>query len=186
MECGCLGHPFDKCLIYLEKIDNGEEPNLEYRTTMKGSTLPISSYDRYRTNFSKGNTWPLLTRFAKNSLISSIPSLKNQDQPHPRQLISGESSQPSHISSSVTATITPATSEASSQHNIQFGCQSLNSELGNHQNAFAGFPTTPASIELRPMVHFTPAKLHHVTAPLTQVPINKPLQHSVAMNHSTS
>ncbi|KAM6551849.1 hypothetical protein CsatB_001657 [Cannabis sativa] len=92
MECGCLGHPFDKCLIYLEKIDNGEEPDLEYRTTMKGSTLPISSYDRYRTNFSKGNTWPLLTRFAKNSLIIAIPSLKNQDQPHPRQLISSESS----------------------------------------------------------------------------------------------
>ncbi|KAM6551850.1 hypothetical protein CsatB_001658 [Cannabis sativa] len=58
--------------------------------------------------------------------------------------------------------------------------------MGNHQNAFAGFPTTPASNELRPMVHFTPAKLYPLTAPLTQVPINKPLQHSVAMNHSTS
>uniref|UniRef100_A0A803PBU6 Uncharacterized protein n=1 Tax=Cannabis sativa TaxID=3483 RepID=A0A803PBU6_CANSA len=60
---------------------------------MKGSTLPTSGYDRYRTDFAKGNAWPLLTRLARNTLTSTVPLLNGRTQPQPRQLFLGESSQ---------------------------------------------------------------------------------------------
>ncbi|XP_030509140.2 uncharacterized protein LOC115723810 [Cannabis sativa] len=75
MECGRIGHPYNKCQIYLEQLDNGEEPALEYQPYIKGSPLPTSSCDRYRTDFSKGDAWPLLTRLAKKSLTAAIPNL---------------------------------------------------------------------------------------------------------------
>uniref|UniRef100_A0A803NFU2 Zinc knuckle CX2CX4HX4C domain-containing protein n=1 Tax=Cannabis sativa TaxID=3483 RepID=A0A803NFU2_CANSA len=93
MECGRIGHPYNKCITFLEKLDNGEEPELEYRPTMKGSALPTSGYDRYRTDFAKGNAWPLLTRLARNTLTSTVPLLNGRTQPQPRQLFLGESSQ---------------------------------------------------------------------------------------------
>uniref|UniRef100_A0A803NIL8 Reverse transcriptase domain-containing protein n=1 Tax=Cannabis sativa TaxID=3483 RepID=A0A803NIL8_CANSA len=88
-----LGRPFNKCLVYLEKIDNGEEPELEYKPFIKGSALPTSSYDRYKTNFSKGNTWPLLTCLAKKKFHFSHTSIGIRGMPQPRQLFGGESSQ---------------------------------------------------------------------------------------------
>uniref|UniRef100_A0A803QED5 Uncharacterized protein n=1 Tax=Cannabis sativa TaxID=3483 RepID=A0A803QED5_CANSA len=75
---------------------------------MKGSALPISNYDKYRTDFPKGDAWPLLTRLAKNSLISAIPSLKTRDSPHPRSLLIGESSQTTAITSNAHATYSHA------------------------------------------------------------------------------
>uniref|UniRef100_A0A803P5M6 Uncharacterized protein n=1 Tax=Cannabis sativa TaxID=3483 RepID=A0A803P5M6_CANSA len=92
MECGVIGHPYNKCSVFLEKLDNGEEPALEYQPFIKGSTLPTSGYDRYRTDFAKGDAWPLITRLAKKSLTSAIPQLAKRGQPHPRILFSGESS----------------------------------------------------------------------------------------------
>uniref|UniRef100_A0A803P1S7 Reverse transcriptase domain-containing protein n=1 Tax=Cannabis sativa TaxID=3483 RepID=A0A803P1S7_CANSA len=92
MECGVIGHPYNKCSVFLEKLDNGEEPALEYQPFIKGSALPTSGYDRYRTDFAKGDAWPLITRLAKKSLTSAIPQLTKRGQPHPRILFSGESS----------------------------------------------------------------------------------------------
>uniref|UniRef100_A0A803QHU7 Zinc knuckle CX2CX4HX4C domain-containing protein n=1 Tax=Cannabis sativa TaxID=3483 RepID=A0A803QHU7_CANSA len=92
MECGIIGHPYNKFLIYLEKLDNGIEPDLEYQPFIKGSALPTSAYDRYRMDFSKGNAWPLLTRLAKKSLTSAIPQLELRGLPQPRKLFFGESS----------------------------------------------------------------------------------------------
>uniref|UniRef100_A0A803QBA7 DUF4283 domain-containing protein n=1 Tax=Cannabis sativa TaxID=3483 RepID=A0A803QBA7_CANSA len=57
------------------------------------SLLPSSGYDRYRTDFGKGNAWPLLTRLAKSSLIAAVPSLNKRSLPHPSILFQGESSQ---------------------------------------------------------------------------------------------
>uniref|UniRef100_A0A803NGJ5 CCHC-type domain-containing protein n=1 Tax=Cannabis sativa TaxID=3483 RepID=A0A803NGJ5_CANSA len=93
MECGKLGHPYNKCLKFLELLDMGQEPELEYGPTMKGSALPTSGYDRYRTDFAKGQAWPLITRLAKKSLTSALPQINNRTQPTPRQLFPGESSQ---------------------------------------------------------------------------------------------
>uniref|UniRef100_A0A803P559 Reverse transcriptase domain-containing protein n=1 Tax=Cannabis sativa TaxID=3483 RepID=A0A803P559_CANSA len=92
MECGIIGHPYNKCSVFLEKLDNGEEPALEYQPFIKGSALPTSSYDRYRTDFAKGDVWPLLTRLAKKSLSSAIPQLHLRGPPQPRRLFAGESS----------------------------------------------------------------------------------------------
>ncbi|XP_060958296.1 uncharacterized protein LOC133030098 [Cannabis sativa] len=52
-ECGIKGHVFDKCHVYLEKIDEGKEPDLCYGPLLEGSPLPKSPYDRYRQDFSK-------------------------------------------------------------------------------------------------------------------------------------
>uniref|UniRef100_A0A803NTN1 Zinc knuckle CX2CX4HX4C domain-containing protein n=1 Tax=Cannabis sativa TaxID=3483 RepID=A0A803NTN1_CANSA len=92
MECGVIGHPFNKCVVYLEQLNRGEEPTLEYQPFIKGSALPTSNYDRYRTDFAKGDAWPLITRLAKRSLTSAIPQLNLREQPHPRILYAGESS----------------------------------------------------------------------------------------------
>ncbi|KAM6577014.1 hypothetical protein CsatB_028851 [Cannabis sativa] len=61
MECGRIGHVFNKYFVHLENTDNGIEFELAYRPSLKGAPLPTSRYDRYRTDFSKGNAWPLLT-----------------------------------------------------------------------------------------------------------------------------
>uniref|UniRef100_A0A803QJ01 CCHC-type domain-containing protein n=1 Tax=Cannabis sativa TaxID=3483 RepID=A0A803QJ01_CANSA len=73
MECGRIGHVFNKCLIHLENMDNKIESELAYRPSLKGAPLPTSSYDRYRSDFSKGNSWPLLTRLARSTLTATIP-----------------------------------------------------------------------------------------------------------------
>uniref|UniRef100_A0A803PVI8 CCHC-type domain-containing protein n=1 Tax=Cannabis sativa TaxID=3483 RepID=A0A803PVI8_CANSA len=67
-ECGIIGHVFDKCPLFLEKIDDGVEPSLLYGPWMEGSPLPRSSYDRYRQDFSKEGPWPFLTRLARNTI----------------------------------------------------------------------------------------------------------------------
>ncbi|KAM6560550.1 hypothetical protein CsatA_029789 [Cannabis sativa] len=75
-ECGIIGHVFDNCKMYMEKIDEGIEPGLEYGPWMAGSPLPRSSYDRYRQDFSKSGPWPFITRLARNTInpIISHPS----------------------------------------------------------------------------------------------------------------
>ena len=55
MECGCIGHPYQKGSVFLELLDNGIEPEIAYGPQIKGAALPSSGYDRYRTDFSKGN-----------------------------------------------------------------------------------------------------------------------------------
>ncbi|KAF4373373.1 hypothetical protein F8388_026204 [Cannabis sativa] len=77
-ECGIIGHVFDKCSRFLEKLDEGVEPNLPYGPWMEGSSLPRSSYDRYRQDFSKEGPWPFLTRLARNTI--------NPILEHPRHL----------------------------------------------------------------------------------------------------
>ncbi|KAF4349140.1 hypothetical protein F8388_015837 [Cannabis sativa] len=72
-ECGIIGHVFDKCPIFLEKIDDGKEPSLPYGPWMEGSSLPRSAYDRYMQDFSKADPWPFITRLAWNSISPIIP-----------------------------------------------------------------------------------------------------------------
>ena len=67
--------------FFLELIDNGIEPELAYGPHIKGAALPSSGYDRYRTDFAKGNVWPLLTRLARGSIANTIPSLATRDKP---------------------------------------------------------------------------------------------------------
>uniref|UniRef100_A0A803QLL0 CCHC-type domain-containing protein n=1 Tax=Cannabis sativa TaxID=3483 RepID=A0A803QLL0_CANSA len=83
MECGIIGHLYQKCPQFLENLDNGIEPELAYGPMLNGSALPSSSYDRYRSDFSKGNAWPLLTRLARNSLTASIPQIHSRPPAHP-------------------------------------------------------------------------------------------------------
>ncbi|XP_060958490.1 uncharacterized protein LOC133030191 [Cannabis sativa] len=166
MECGRIGHPFDKCMIYLEKLDNGIEPDLEYRPTMKGSPLPISSYDRYRTDFSKGNAWPLLTRLAKNSFISVIPSLKNQAPPSPNPMFIGESSRSGVNSLASTNEIL--------QHSVN------NNTLHSDVPVVSDVPTTATSLiqhTSRPAASVNPATSIHA-----QTPHNKSLTNNVRVN----
>ena len=92
MECGCIGHPYRKCSMFLELLDSGVEPDLAYGPQLKGSALPSSGYDRYRTDFSKGNAWPLLTRLARDSITNTISSPSFRVQPHPKKLLYGEES----------------------------------------------------------------------------------------------
>ncbi|KAF4362718.1 hypothetical protein G4B88_018336 [Cannabis sativa] len=87
-ECGIIGHVFDKCSLFLEKLDEGVEPNLPYGPWMEGSSLPRSSYDRYRQDFSKEGPWPFLTRLARNTI--------NPILEHPRHLPAA----PSNVTSS--------------------------------------------------------------------------------------
>uniref|UniRef100_A0A803NSM2 CCHC-type domain-containing protein n=1 Tax=Cannabis sativa TaxID=3483 RepID=A0A803NSM2_CANSA len=56
-ECGVVGHVFDKCPIFLEKLDEGREPDLPYGPWMEGSALLKSSYDCYRHDFSKADPY---------------------------------------------------------------------------------------------------------------------------------
>uniref|UniRef100_A0A803P9C5 Reverse transcriptase n=1 Tax=Cannabis sativa TaxID=3483 RepID=A0A803P9C5_CANSA len=92
MECGVIGHLYQKCPQFLENIDNGIEPELSYGPTLNGSPLPSSSYDRYRSDFSKGNAWPLLTRLARNSLTATLPRINHRPPAHPQPLLIGEGS----------------------------------------------------------------------------------------------
>uniref|UniRef100_A0A803NRX9 Uncharacterized protein n=1 Tax=Cannabis sativa TaxID=3483 RepID=A0A803NRX9_CANSA len=67
---------------------------------MIGDKPPISGYDRYRSDFSKANAYPLLTRLARKTIASSIPALYTHrnfaigTQPQPKSLTLAESSTP--------------------------------------------------------------------------------------------
>uniref|UniRef100_A0A803Q9W4 Reverse transcriptase domain-containing protein n=1 Tax=Cannabis sativa TaxID=3483 RepID=A0A803Q9W4_CANSA len=78
-ECGIIGHVFDKCPSFLEKLDEGKEPDLPYGPWLEGSPLPKSNYDRYRQDFSKAGPWPFITRLARNTISPII----NHPKPFP-------------------------------------------------------------------------------------------------------
>uniref|UniRef100_A0A803PLR3 Zinc knuckle CX2CX4HX4C domain-containing protein n=1 Tax=Cannabis sativa TaxID=3483 RepID=A0A803PLR3_CANSA len=121
MECGCLGHPYQKCAIFMELMENGIEPELAYGPELKGAALPTSAYDQYRTNFSKGNAWPLLTRLERNTLNNTIPSLQLRNQPQPKKLMFGEASdiaENSQGQSSTTNAVQTATNPRIHQRNV--------------------------------------------------------------------
>ncbi|KAF4351060.1 hypothetical protein F8388_000623 [Cannabis sativa] len=94
--CGKIGHPFDKGTAFMELVDMGVDPDLLYAPQMIGDKLPISRYDRYRTDFSKANAYPFLTRLARKTITSSIPTASNHKNltlgnlPQPRSLTSAE------------------------------------------------------------------------------------------------
>uniref|UniRef100_A0A803NTC6 Reverse transcriptase domain-containing protein n=1 Tax=Cannabis sativa TaxID=3483 RepID=A0A803NTC6_CANSA len=82
-ECCTIGHPFEHCPKFLDQIYNGQEPSLPYGPEMLGSPLPSSGYDRYRTDFFKGNAWPLMTRLAKKkAFAAAIPRIIDRPNPH--------------------------------------------------------------------------------------------------------
>uniref|UniRef100_A0A803QC75 Reverse transcriptase domain-containing protein n=1 Tax=Cannabis sativa TaxID=3483 RepID=A0A803QC75_CANSA len=93
-ECGCLGHPFEQCIAFMERIDSGNDDDLPYGPWLKGARLPANNYDRYRTDFSKGNVWPLTTRLARRALTATLPTLSSRSSPAPAFLFEGESSTP--------------------------------------------------------------------------------------------
>ncbi|KAF4361813.1 hypothetical protein F8388_016415 [Cannabis sativa] len=113
-ECGRLGHPFEQCVSFMERMDNGNDDDLPFGPWMKGTSLPTDNYDRYRTDFSKGNAWPLLTRLARNTITASIPGSYARPQPQPRHLFAGESSSTPVIhNSSITENIISSVSTLS-------------------------------------------------------------------------
>ncbi|KAM6544032.1 hypothetical protein CsatB_008479 [Cannabis sativa] len=71
-------------------MDNGNDDDLPYGPWLKGTRLPTNSYDRYRTDFSKANAWPLLTRLARQSLVSAVPRLSSPNNPQPNSLHDSE------------------------------------------------------------------------------------------------
>ncbi|KAF4377515.1 hypothetical protein F8388_025006 [Cannabis sativa] len=72
-EYGIIGHVFEKCSQFTEKINNGKEPDLGYGPWLEGAALPKSSYDRYRQDFSKSGPWPFVTCLVRNTLTPIIP-----------------------------------------------------------------------------------------------------------------
>uniref|UniRef100_A0A803Q6Y9 CCHC-type domain-containing protein n=1 Tax=Cannabis sativa TaxID=3483 RepID=A0A803Q6Y9_CANSA len=98
--CGKLGHPFDKCISFMELVDAGVEPELLYGPQMIGDKPPVAGYDRYRSDFSKANAYPFLTRLTRKTFASSIPAINTHRnlaigvQPHPKSLTIVESSKP--------------------------------------------------------------------------------------------
>uniref|UniRef100_A0A803PLP6 Zinc knuckle CX2CX4HX4C domain-containing protein n=1 Tax=Cannabis sativa TaxID=3483 RepID=A0A803PLP6_CANSA len=215
MECGRMGHPYNKCTTFLEKLDRGEELELEYRPTIKGSPLPTSGYDRYRTDFGKGNAWPLLTRLARTSLTAAVPSLIGCPQPHPTLLHHGESSHQRHnvpgvmqhsvtfpsASTAITIPITtpmisvPATSTMPSPSN-NFSTKSQASHFGlshdNKQNFThnSGMPPTAPFIAVVPSgsLSLAPATftIHTSTPEFTSAPQTKPVTHAQFDVNNTS
>ncbi|KAM6546160.1 hypothetical protein CsatB_026896 [Cannabis sativa] len=75
--CGKLGHPFEKCISFMEMVDVGADPDLEYGPQMIGDKLPTSGYDRFRSDFSKANAYSFLTRLTRKSIVSSIHALQS-------------------------------------------------------------------------------------------------------------
>ncbi|KAF4362007.1 hypothetical protein G4B88_007163 [Cannabis sativa] len=96
-ECGRVGHSFEKCVAFMERMDDGNEDDLLYGPWMKGAKLPINGYDKYRTDFSKDNAWPLLTRLAHKSLVSTIRNLGVRSQPQPKIIFHGRNVFKSHL-----------------------------------------------------------------------------------------
>uniref|UniRef100_A0A803PD71 Zinc knuckle CX2CX4HX4C domain-containing protein n=1 Tax=Cannabis sativa TaxID=3483 RepID=A0A803PD71_CANSA len=43
-ECRRIGHPFEKCVVFMERMDNGNNDDLEYGPWMKGAKLPTTGY----------------------------------------------------------------------------------------------------------------------------------------------
>uniref|UniRef100_A0A803NUC0 CCHC-type domain-containing protein n=1 Tax=Cannabis sativa TaxID=3483 RepID=A0A803NUC0_CANSA len=91
-ECGQLGHPFKKCIAFMERMDSGNDDDFLYGPWMKGAKLPSNGYDRYRQDFAKGNAWPFLTRLARTTFSATIPKLVTQPLPQPCSLTVGETS----------------------------------------------------------------------------------------------
>uniref|UniRef100_A0A803Q7D5 Zinc knuckle CX2CX4HX4C domain-containing protein n=1 Tax=Cannabis sativa TaxID=3483 RepID=A0A803Q7D5_CANSA len=100
--CGVLGHPFKKCSGFLELVDAGRDPDLPYDPFMLGDKLSNSGYDRYRSDFSKANVYPFLTRLARKSIGSTIPNTNTylnrmaKLNPHPSSLTEAENSTPNN------------------------------------------------------------------------------------------
>uniref|UniRef100_A0A803QCS4 Zinc knuckle CX2CX4HX4C domain-containing protein n=1 Tax=Cannabis sativa TaxID=3483 RepID=A0A803QCS4_CANSA len=93
-ECGILGHPYEQCVSFMERMDNRNDDDLPYGPWLKGARLLTNSYDRYRTDFCKANAWPFLTRLARQSLVSAVPRLTTPSFPHPNPLHDREKDPP--------------------------------------------------------------------------------------------
>ncbi|KAF4369659.1 hypothetical protein F8388_017728 [Cannabis sativa] len=108
--CGRIGHPFEKCTGFMELVDAGIDPDLPYGPSMMGDKLPVSGYDRYRTDFSTAKVYPFLTRVARKSIASTIPPNNTHQiraittDPHPSPLTEAENN---HTPNSSHQTIDP-------------------------------------------------------------------------------
>uniref|UniRef100_A0A803QK87 Zinc knuckle CX2CX4HX4C domain-containing protein n=1 Tax=Cannabis sativa TaxID=3483 RepID=A0A803QK87_CANSA len=71
-ECGIIGHIFNKCPIFLEKLDEGIDLNLPYGPWLEGVALSKFGYDHYRQDFSKAGPRPFITRLARNTITLII------------------------------------------------------------------------------------------------------------------
>ncbi|KAF4395825.1 hypothetical protein F8388_018099 [Cannabis sativa] len=108
--CSRIGHPFEKCTGFMELVDAGIDPDLPYGPSMMGDKLPVSGYDRYRTDFSTAKVYPFLTRVARKSIASTIPPNNTHQiraittDPHPSPLTEAENN---HTPNSSHQTIDP-------------------------------------------------------------------------------
>uniref|UniRef100_A0A803PXR5 Reverse transcriptase domain-containing protein n=1 Tax=Cannabis sativa TaxID=3483 RepID=A0A803PXR5_CANSA len=80
-------------VVLFSLINSTMELNLLFLwPDLLGSPIPSSGYDRYRTDFGKGNAWPLMTRLAKKSFADAVPKLTSRPPPYSFPLTDIESS----------------------------------------------------------------------------------------------
>uniref|UniRef100_A0A803NJN6 Endonuclease/exonuclease/phosphatase domain-containing protein n=1 Tax=Cannabis sativa TaxID=3483 RepID=A0A803NJN6_CANSA len=48
------GHPFKRCIAFMEHMDNGNDDDFQYGPRMNGVKLPTNNYDHYWADFPKG------------------------------------------------------------------------------------------------------------------------------------
>uniref|UniRef100_A0A803PAV4 Reverse transcriptase domain-containing protein n=1 Tax=Cannabis sativa TaxID=3483 RepID=A0A803PAV4_CANSA len=138
MECGIIDHSFNKCPVHLENMDNGTESELAYDPSLKGSALPSSNYNRYRTDFSKGHAWPLITHLARNTLTAMLPQLNARPLPSPTTLLFGESST-ENVSRDRSVKKDPPTIHLANVYTLDIGDSYIS-------HPFATYPPDPSSI----------------------------------------
>ncbi|KAF4349800.1 hypothetical protein F8388_001078 [Cannabis sativa] len=167
-ECGRLGHPFEQCVSFMERMDNGNDDDLPFGPWMKGASLPTDNYDRYRTDFSKGNAWPLLTRLARNTITASIPGSYARLQPQPQHLLAGESSSTPVINNlSMTTNITSSVSTLSVDvHNDMLMTKSSSPQhsLSTHHNPAHASPKLKGILTTLTTTIQSPSSNSHTTA----------------------
>uniref|UniRef100_A0A803QP51 Reverse transcriptase domain-containing protein n=1 Tax=Cannabis sativa TaxID=3483 RepID=A0A803QP51_CANSA len=131
--CGCLGHPFERCVGFLEMVDEGIEPELPYSPELLGDKLPKSGYERYRNDFSKANAYPFLTRLTRKSINSIYP--KHLSQKH---LFLGSATHPTLL------TIIESSSQSTPEKHLTTAMPFV------HSTHVATYPPSPLTINLTP------------------------------------
>ncbi|KAF4391654.1 hypothetical protein F8388_005419 [Cannabis sativa] len=164
--------------VHEDSLNEGWGPFLRFR-----SPLPQSGYDRYRTDFFKGEVWPLMTRLAKKSITAVLPQVSSRPQSFPAVLTIGESSQqttPGH-------SVPPASESSPTGSNLH---SNITTTPANNNDAvtlpipsylqpsfpFATYPPPSSNITINPPITHVPTPLNSTLfttpAAITTLPTN--------------
>ncbi|KAF4357028.1 hypothetical protein F8388_001110 [Cannabis sativa] len=155
----------------------------EWAGNIVGSPLPQSGYDRYRTDFFKGEVWPLMTRLAKKSITAVLPQVSSRPQSFPAVLTIGESSQQTTPGHSVPPASEPSPTGSNLHSNI------LTTPANNNDAVtlpipsylqpsfpFATYPPSSSHITVNPPIPHVPTSLNSTLfttpAAITTLPTN--------------